>query len=275
MCQLLGMSCNVPTDACFSFSGFSARGGGTDVHADGWGIAFFEGRGCRLFHDAEPARTSVIAELVRRHPIRSTAVVAHIRKATQGRVALENCHPFRRELWGRYWAFAHNGNLEGLHSPLAPLFRPVGDTDSESAFCAMLEAMHQRHPGSAPPLPGLVSLLAGLTAELRQLGPFNYLLSDGEHLFAHCATRLSYLVRQAPFGPAQLIDEDLSVDFQACTGPDDRVAVIATHPLTRNEAWTELTPGQLVVFRGGELVAAIPGEPASQASGGTAGAGGG
>jgi hypothetical protein len=49
MCQLLGMNCNVPTDICFSFAGFSARGGQTDEHVDGWGIAFFEGDGCRMF----------------------------------------------------------------------------------------------------------------------------------------------------------------------------------------------------------------------------------
>ena len=42
MCQLLGMNCNVPTDICFSFAGFRARGGLTDHHRDGWGIAFFE-----------------------------------------------------------------------------------------------------------------------------------------------------------------------------------------------------------------------------------------
>ncbi|BAY11041.1 glutamine amidotransferase class-II [Calothrix sp. NIES-2098] len=42
MCQLLGMNCNTPTDICFSFEGFSARGGKTDDHSDGWGIAFFE-----------------------------------------------------------------------------------------------------------------------------------------------------------------------------------------------------------------------------------------
>ena len=36
------MNCNVPTDICFSFTGFQKRGGETDVHADGWGIAFFE-----------------------------------------------------------------------------------------------------------------------------------------------------------------------------------------------------------------------------------------
>ena len=41
MCQLLGMNCNVPTDICFSFTGFQKRGGETDVHTDGLGVAFF------------------------------------------------------------------------------------------------------------------------------------------------------------------------------------------------------------------------------------------
>lgn len=47
MCQLLGMNCNTPTDICFSFTGFQTRGGLTDVHSDGWGIAFFENKGVR------------------------------------------------------------------------------------------------------------------------------------------------------------------------------------------------------------------------------------
>ena len=31
MCQLLGLNCNRPTDATFSFSGFTRRGGLTDA----------------------------------------------------------------------------------------------------------------------------------------------------------------------------------------------------------------------------------------------------
>ncbi|MGB1989951.1 MAG: class II glutamine amidotransferase, partial [Cycloclasticus pugetii] len=49
MCELLGMSANVPTDICFSFSGLIKRGGETGVHKDGWGIAFYEGKGFRAF----------------------------------------------------------------------------------------------------------------------------------------------------------------------------------------------------------------------------------
>jgi glutamine amidotransferase len=248
------MSCNVPTDICFSFAGFSARGGGTDVHADGWGIAFFEGRGCRVFHDWLPARTSPVAELIRQHPIRSMAVVAHIRKATVGGVSLENCHPFRRELWGRYWAFAHNGHLEGFKPQPTVIFQPVGETDSEAAFCVILEELRARFPTAAPPLPVMSAALAEITEDLGRHGPFNYLLSDGEHLFARCATRLSFIIRQAPFGPAHLVDDDVTVDFGALTGPGDRVAVIATVPLTRDETWTPIEPGRLAVFRDGELI---------------------
>jgi len=112
MCQLLGMNCNKPASISFSFEGFCRRGGQTDEHSDGWGIAFFEDQGCRLVIDDKPSVTSPLDELVKRNPVKCCNVVAHIRKATQGPVALENSHPFKRELWGRSWVFAHNGHLK-------------------------------------------------------------------------------------------------------------------------------------------------------------------
>jgi glutamine amidotransferase len=251
MCQLLGMNCNTPTDICFSFEGFSARGGRTDEHRDGWGIAFFEGLGCRTFLDEKPSVLSPIAELVRHYPIHSKHVVAHIRKATHGKVALENCHPFQRELWGRYWVFAHNGNLENFQSEPGAFYRAVGKTDSEQAFCLILETLRQAFPEEKPPLTDLYEVLKQITATLAAQGIFNYLLSDGEHFFAHCSTKLSYIVRQAPFAAAHLIDADLTVDFQALTRSSDRVAVIATTPLTDNEVWTPIQPGELLVFQDG------------------------
>ena len=112
---------------------FPGAGGATDVHTDGWGIAFFEERAPALPRP-QPSSASPIAELVRHYPIRSKNVVAHIRKATQGAIGLENTHPFMRELWGRYWIFAHNGNLVDFSPPFDGSFPPVGCTDSERAF---------------------------------------------------------------------------------------------------------------------------------------------
>jgi glutamine amidotransferase len=131
MCQLLGMNANTPTDVMFSFTGFATR---AEEHRDGFGIGFFEGRGVRLLVDAQSARTSPVAEMVRRYPIKSENIVAHIRKATQGRVALENTHPFVRELWGRYWVFAHNGDLKDfqprLHAGFSRWARPTASARS-------------------------------------------------------------------------------------------------------------------------------------------------
>jgi glutamine amidotransferase len=250
MCQLLGMNCNVPTDICFSFEGFHRRGGATDRHADGWGIAFFEGRGARVFIDSKPAVESPIAELVRNYPIRSMNVVAHIRKATEGAVALENTHPFVRELWGRYWIFAHNGTVKDFAPKLEGHYRPVGTTDSERAFCHMLERLRERFPDQ-PPLAEIFETLGEITRDIAQHGRFNYLLSNGEYLVAHCYDNLCYILRHAPFAQAHLIDQDVTVDFDALTTPEDKVAVIATAPLTDNETWTKMEAGELVAFRHG------------------------
>jgi len=247
MCQLLGMNANTPTDVMFSFAGLAGR---ADEHKDGFGIAFFEDRGLRHFIDPVSAVHSPVAELVKNYPIKSDNVIAHIRKATQGRVALENAHPFVRELWGRYWVFAHNGDLKGFRPRLHGAFRPVGDTDSEHAFCWLMQELAKAH-ASVPTIAELTHTLAELLPQPARHGTFNLLLSNGQALWAHASTHLHWLQRRHPFGAAQLADEDLSVDFAALTGADDRVVVVATEPLTRDERWTAFGAGELRVFAHG------------------------
>ena len=261
MCQLLGMNCNTPTDVTFSFSGFAQRGGHTDQHTDGWGIAFFEGdgsaqgdKGLRHFVDHQAACESPVAELIRRYPIKSRNVIAHIRKATQGRVALENCHPFVRELWGRYWVFAHNGDLKDFTPRLHGNFKPVGNTDSERAFCWIMQELAKSHAG-VPSVQELTLTLRELAAQIAPHGTFNFLLSNGEALWAHASTSLFYVERRHPFTRATLSDEDLTINFAEFTQASDRVAVVVTAPLTTNEVWTSFAAGELKVFQNGALLA--------------------
>ncbi|MDR3516452.1 MAG: class II glutamine amidotransferase [Azospirillaceae bacterium] len=250
MCELLGMSANVPTDICFSFAGLMRRGGQTGPHRDGWGICFYEGKGHRAFHDPCASAQSEIAHFIRHYSIKSKTVICHIRLANSGRVALENTHPFSRELWGRLWTFAHNGQLKGIKQRPLTHYHPIGSTDSEHAFCWMLDRLRQRWD-HAPRAAALDREIGLLCAEINSIGVFNLLLSDGRRLFCHCSNRLSWLTRRAPFGAATLLDEDLTVDFSRETGPDDVVTVIATRPLTRDEAWRTMAPGQLMIFRDG------------------------
>jgi predicted glutamine amidotransferase len=254
MCQLLGMNCNTPTDIVFSFTGFALRGGHTDEHKDGWGIAFFEGKGVRHFVDHQAAVASPIAELIKRYPIKSKNVIAHIRKATQGVVTLENCHPFVRECWGQYWVFAHNGDLKNFAPRLDGAYRPVGSTDSELAFCYLMQEMRKHFGEQAPALAELEAFMRQLCHEIAAFGTFNMMLSNGAALFVHCSTKLHYIVRQYPFTTATLSDEDIAVDFSQLTTPQDRVAVIVTEPLTTNEIWTQFLPGELKIFVDGQVV---------------------
>jgi len=253
MCQLLGMNSRLPASLTLSFTGFSHRGGDTDHHSDGWGIAFFQteglapGKGMRCFVDTESAATSALAHMLRDYAIKSHNVVAHVRKATVGDISLENCHPFVRELWGRYWVFAHNGDLKNYAPVLHGSFHPVGSTDSELAFCWLMQELAKSH-ADVPGVAELSRTLRELVPQISKHGPFNFLLSNGQALWAHASTRLHYLVREYPFPEVQLKDEDVRVDLSEHNGPNDRVAIVVTEPLTTNEVWTALAPGELKVF---------------------------
>ncbi|WP_139851096.1 class II glutamine amidotransferase [Acinetobacter pullicarnis] len=254
MCQLLGMNCATPTDITFSFRGFSQRAGITSDHSDGFGIAFFEDKACRLFVDNQSAVESPIAEFVRNYPIKSRNVIAHIRKATQGKITLENSHPFSRELWGRQWIFAHNGDLHQFHPSLSARFTPVGNTDSEWAFCYLLDQLVERFGYIEPDLEQIFNTLAEISPQIAEYGTLNFCLSNGQALFSFNTTKLHWLVREYPFQPAQLIDIDVEVDFSEVTTPEDRVAVITTEPLTHNEHWHSFLPGELILFKDGKPV---------------------
>lgn len=253
MCQLLGMNCNVPTDIVFSFEGFSKRGGLTDHHTDGFGIGFFEGKGARLFLDNQPSAHSLVAECVKNCRIKSKNVIAHIRKATQGGALLENTHPFMRELWGEYWFFAHNGHLKDFFPESQGYYQAVGSTDSERAFCYILEQLRMRFD-KKPDNAILFAAVQELTEKICAYGLFNFLLCNGNLMFARACTLLFYVERKAPFGEASLLDDDVVVDFSKETTPNDRVVVVTTLPLTDNECWTQMAQRELLLFENGQIV---------------------
>jgi predicted glutamine amidotransferase len=283
-CQLLGMNCAEPTDFTFSFQGFCKRGGETDIHKDGWGLAYYQDGGLQQFHGTEAASSSPLADYFGKNPIQTLNMMGHIRYATVGQVDLTNVHPFSREMWGIQWSFCHNGevpmfteNPKRRLKVLGPsnsqykeeeaYYHPIGTTDSEATFCAVLNALRVRFQ-TLPSLPVLSEALQELCQEIVEHDPeatiFNFLLSYGPHtLWAYSwpGSRpgskvwngLYYAVREYPFSEVvQLCDVDYSVNFRQLTGKGDRVSVIATKPLTKDEEWKELSRGQLILFDQGK-----------------------
>jgi len=239
MCELLGMCARYPTDVNRSLALLRPRGGELGPHADGWGVGFYEGRAARVFKEPIPAADSRCLGFITEYDFQSAIVIGHIRKANPpefGR-ASANTHPFQRELGGRSWVFAHNGKLIGVRDePRFALgrFRPMGETDSEHAFCFLLDrvAAHLGVDGSIAS-EALVRALEAPVRSLADLGELNLLLSDGEHLVAFANRKLHILTR-------------------TCVerGCDQSVVMLATTPLT-GEAWSPLAMDTLYVFAGG------------------------
>ena len=152
--------------------------------------------------------------------------------------------------------FAHNGNLVDFAAPEAGVFQPVGVTDSEAAFCALLHGLRRAFPEATahnpPSVAQITSALNPLVAQIATHGTFNFCLSNGQAMWAHCSTDLYYIVREHPFTTAHLKDADVLIDFAQHTTPDDRVAVIATQPLTDNETWHKMAQHEFLVFKDGQ-----------------------
>ena len=144
MCELLGMSSNQPATLSLSISTLASHGSAAGSLKDGWGIAYCEGPDVRLIKDSEPVGDSDWVRFIRDHALRSNIVIAHVRTATMGARVYRNTQPFIRELGGRMHLFAHNGWLPHIFDKRGfdpRQFNPVGDTDSEKAFCGLLEKM--------------------------------------------------------------------------------------------------------------------------------------
>ncbi|HEK3147314.1 TPA: class II glutamine amidotransferase, partial [Proteus mirabilis] len=146
------------------------------------------------------------------------------------------------------WTYAHNGQLKGYQSLDTGRFRAVGQTDSEKAFCWILNQLEKRYQRTPSNWPAVFRFIAILADQLRQKGVFNMLLSDGRFVMAYCSTNLHWITRKAPFGKAKLLDQDIEIDFQQHTKADDIVSVISTLPLTGNESWQKIPVGEFVLF---------------------------
>lgn len=265
MCELFALSARQPADVHLSLEEFSRHGGLAGPHKDGWGIAWYEGADVRLVKEPSAASDSACLAFIQQRPFRSARVVSHIRKATQGRLSLANTQPYARELGGRMHVFAHNGDLEGtrLRDAYAlGAYRPVGDTDSEYAFCALLAQLAPLwREGGTPPLDARRARVAEFAAALRALGPANFLYADGDALFVHGHKRthaggirppgLHVLCRSCARETGPLVADGLSV--ASADGPQE-VTLVASVPLTDGEAWRPLGEGETLVLRDGRII---------------------
>jgi len=171
----------------------------------------------------------------------------------------QTTHPFVRELFGTEWIFAHNGTVSWIKDDerfQLTYYFPVGETDSEYAFCYLLGQLREAGREALENVSQKAALIESTALLINERGKFNALLSDGEYLYVFFSgyNSLHYVLRCPPHHITSLCNEDFEVALSQKKRPNETAAIVATKPLTRNEPWEVFQPEALMVFKNGQVV---------------------
>ena len=264
MCRLFGFRSGAPSSAHRSLlRAENALMTQSREHPDGWGIGWWgsepeplleRGAGA-AFAEADFSR---IARMVSAH-----GVIAHVRKASVGKIGPENAHPFA---WGR-WLFAHNGTIPRFDEVRAELEARIdraflasvqGETDSERCFALFLTRLATRSDPTANPsfddvaaaLAETVAIVSGLADPGAETpSSTNFLVGDGRLMVACRRSRplhvSTYKVKCSERGTCPRF----SPECEAASDPGDgRVnhCILASEKLTAEDVWFEVPEEGLV-----------------------------
>jgi len=241
MCDMLGISTSkpLPLDERL-WRLFFKRG---RYNPDGWGVAWYNGKKAIVTKSPRKASHAIAERFLKRYSTARTGIViAHLRGASVGKVVCENTHPFYRSLFGRAYAFAHNGHLDHASQLSVGRFVPHGQTDSERIFCHLLDCIEKRKikVWTRASMAWLAKTLREINKDFgttkKKYGKMNLLFSDGELLFFY----------------HDINGFNRYWTLQQHDGHTSRF-VISMTKLTR-EPWRRARKGSLVVVRKGKIV---------------------
>ncbi|MHA1909768.1 MAG: class II glutamine amidotransferase [Candidatus Thorarchaeota archaeon] len=265
MCDLLGMSFNTPINARFSLDIFQLRG---EANPDGWGLVYYRDERLQVIKEATAAITSTLFDFIENYP-QSKTFISHVRRSTRGAPSYLNTHPFYRHVGATSakveYAFAHNGTLKDLTNLQLESLTPLGETDSEHAFCYILDAITTREiiHWDQTDFKFLEDLLRNINSSTNT---FNCIFSNGSYLFCYSDENrhndgLRFIKHSKAIGPVEMVADDFklgtieieSANIGGLNEIDQTGYVIVTRALT-SDGWVEFDPGELIVFRDGAIV---------------------
>ncbi len=269
MCRIFGFRSVLQSGVHSSLvTAENALSGQSRRHPDGWGLAYYLSG---IPHVVKSTDTAETDDLFRRVSgvVSSETVIAHVRKATHGKLSLINTHPFQHGAW----TFAHNGNIRDfvdlqlvLEKMVPEKFRRwrLGETDSELMFQFLLSRLAEKIDlqNSAPDVSLVMQTLASATQELAQaIGPLSnreagtptenyltYVLTNGRLMIAmqggltlHWSTHKKRCPERDSCASLMPLCESAALD-----GERINHLIISSEPLQGHNVWNKTELGDMV-----------------------------
>ena len=269
MCRIFGFRSVLQSGVHSSLvSAENALSGQSRRHPDGWGLAYYL---AGMPHVVKSTDTAETDDLFRRVSgvVSSETVIAHVRKATHGKLSLINTHPFQHGPW----TFAHNGNIRdfvvlqaAIEKMVPEKFRRwrLGETDSELMFQFLLSRLAEKIDihGHAPDVSVVMQTLAAASQELAQvIGPLShreagtptenfltYVLTNGRMMVAmqggltlHWSTHKKRCPERDSCASLMPLCESVAQD-----GDKVNHLIISSEPLQGHNVWNKMELGDMV-----------------------------
>lgn len=235
---------------------------GTTQSCFGWGIAWYQRNEAVAVVHKDPIRRDPsisTTDHLDAASFRSGTIFCKSKQGTQECTHKET-QPFVKSFAGSDWTFVHNGYLDktGLNALLpdeSPFLEPLGKTDSELAFCYILQKLHSigaRQLRDVPP----TTLRLWLSA-LDHLGSADLMLSDSTTILAYRGqsneNHLYYGRLCPPSSEATLTADLVSVSFD---DPRDtyRTKLIFSSDKLSNIEQRQMQAGQLILAARGSII---------------------
>ena len=232
MCELFAVNSKEPVDVTRYLRVFYQH---SALHPHGWGLCWREDDGIVLHKEPTRALDSAYLGGLLKGPIAQTRLLAHIRLATLGRIAYENCHPFIcSDSDGAEWMMIHNGTIFNDALIAGYEKRSKGSTDSERVTLFLMDVLNaaEARSGAGLGFDALFDTLSSALTKLSNGNKLNIILDDGEYTYVHTNT----------------MEKTLYVKQEG------NVALFSTQPLDGNPRWEPVPTAQLQAYRDGRLV---------------------
>ena len=269
MCRIFGFRSILLSHVHSSLvSAENALMGQSKRHPDGWGLAYYASDTPHIIKSTTSAETDELFKSIS-GVVTSQTVLAHIRKATHGKLSIINTHPFQ---YGR-WTFAHNGNIKNFneikneitkkhHSSISPYC--LGDTDSEALFFLLLSYLKEKIDlnDSAPDiyqtmsqlekaLSDVTSLIGTLNVKDAGIPSENYLtfvLTNGPLMIAMNGGMSLFYSTHKKRCPERETCKSFAPSCESLPTANGSInhLIFSSEPLQGENIWIKMQPGEMV-----------------------------